>query len=61
MKNLKEVDSGDVYEWPEFKAFVARLGLANNMRHGSFTLYLNDGEGVRVIQEYRCGDVMKVK
>jgi hypothetical protein len=47
-----------VWRWPEFQAFIDRLGVPLNLRTRKITIMLDEGNAI-VIQEYLAGDRQK--
>lgn len=49
-------DGYAVYGWPEFRLFCKRLGVLWHARTIRCTIYINEGEAVRIVQEYQGSD-----
>lgn len=52
----KAHDGYAVYHWPEFRAFMERLGVRWNLDTTRLSIHLNEGEMVRIDHQYAGRD-----
>lgn len=53
---MKVPEGNDVYHWPEFKAFAARLGIAWDMATTDLVIEMSLEKCVRITHTYRGTD-----
>lgn len=49
-------DGYSVYRWPEFQAFCRRAGFLWDLRTIKMTIYINEGERLRIDHQYAGSD-----